>query len=120
MNNEDDIFSVKENNSSAQQDAGDASRRRFFQLLVLLAAAGAGAYGAWRFTGGDMKMALMTVGAALITVLSLLFRIGLAKKDAGKKPVSMLRILLNIIVAVSILAAIFYFYARGIDNMVAP
>lgn len=121
MNNDDKgIFSVKESPADATAtDAGDVSRRRVVWGAVLLCVCGGVAYGAWRFTAGDVQMTLLTVGAAVVTGLSLMFRIGMMK-DKSAKPMSPLRIVLNIIVAAAILAGCFYFYARGIDNMIAP
>lgn len=121
MNNDEDIFSVKDASKDITDiaDAGDVSRRRAVWGLVLLCVCGGVAYAAWRFTAGDVQMTLLTLGAAVVTGLSLMFRIGMMK-DTSAKPMSPLRIVLNIIVAAAILAGCFYFYARGIDNMIAP
>lgn len=118
MNNEGDIFSVKEAREDLT-DTGNPSRRRAVGGLVLLCITGGVAYAAWRFTAGDMQMMLLMVGAALVTGASLLFRATMMK-DKSAKRASPLRIVLNIIVAAAILAGCFYFYARGIDNLLAP
>jgi len=116
----DDFFTNRDDTTTPEKrdDFADSRRqrslRKIIMVVLLLAALGA----AWHFTGGDIKMVALLTGALAITGFSLAMKLGSMKARA--KSMSAGRIVLNIVVAVLILAAVWYFYARGMDSMLEP
>lgn len=116
----DDFFPGRDDNTTRgrRDDFADVSSqrslRKIIMVVLLLAVMGA----SWHFTGGDIKMAALLTGALAITGFSLAMKLGSMKARA--KSMSVGKIVLNIVVGVLILAAVWYFYARGMDSLLEP
>ena len=85
-------------------------------LIVIVVAVGVG-FGAWKYTQ-DAKTAFMLAVAIVVSGVMLGLRALRLKKEM--RATSPLRMVLNIIVAIAVLAIVLYFYTRGMDNLLEP
>lgn len=85
-------------------------------LVVVIVAIGVG-FASWQYTQ-DPKTALMLTVAIVVSGVMLGLRALRLKKEM--RATSPLRMVINIIVAITVLAIVLYFYTRGMDNMLEP
>lgn len=118
----DDFFTNRDDSTAPEKrdDFADFQRRRNLRRIIMVVGLLAVAGAAWHFTGGDLQMAALLTAALAISGFSFMSRLGSMKDRAKAKGMSAGRIVLNIVVALLILAAIWYFYAHGMDNLLQP
>ncbi len=86
-------------------------------LLIVIVVAAAVGFGAWKYTQDPKTAFMLTVAIAVSGVMLGLRALRLKKEMRATSP---LRMVLNIIVAVAVLAIVLYFYTRGMDNLLQP